>query len=169
MLAICVRLKLHFISATLQNIYLLSWFVEYLPNHKEQLATTTMTTSHENRWERMTMLLGGRQRRRRCKLRLRRQRRLRLRLRLLTAFEPVCRILIQLRWKVGGAGAGGGGEWQLVWIEQQTLWQATFSLAAFSAGLGESFASQKQQPGLTSWTPSRAEGRLMRSLQLCAN
>lgn len=68
----------------------------------------------------MTMLLGGR--RRRCKLRLRRQRRLRLRL--LTAFEPVCRILIQLRWKVGGAGAGGGvggGEWQLVWIEQQTL------------------------------------------------
>lgn len=39
MLAICVRLKLHFISATLQNIYLLSWFVEYLPNHKEELAT----------------------------------------------------------------------------------------------------------------------------------
>jgi len=28
---------LHFISATLQNIYLLSWFVEYLPSHKELL------------------------------------------------------------------------------------------------------------------------------------
>lgn len=26
---------MHFISATLQNIYLLSWFVEYLPSHKE--------------------------------------------------------------------------------------------------------------------------------------
>lgn len=45
LLVILVRLKLHFISATLQNIYLLSWFVEYLPSHKE------LATGEQANWQ----------------------------------------------------------------------------------------------------------------------
>lgn len=62
LLAIFVWLKLHFISATLQNIYLLSWFVEYLPSHKELLQRQGMKFAKDKddddvmmtMWQRMT-------------------------------------------------------------------------------------------------------------------